>query len=274
MAKTYKVRGGNGSQIHVFEEGNPQGRPILLIHGFSQCYLTWSKQLDSDLTREFRVIAMDMRGHGESEKPQDVYADSKLWADDVQGIIETLGLDGTVLCGWSYGGLVILDYLRHYGEERLGGLHFVSAISKLGSDEALAVITPEFLALVPGFFSNNIEESVPALSNLLHMVFDKEPPVRDFYLMLGYNALVPPYVRQGLFSRSVDNDDLLPQIRKPVMITHGTRDAIVFPTVVDQHIGVITHAQVQMIQDAGHAPFYEKPETFNRALREFIRSLG
>jgi non-heme chloroperoxidase len=82
---------------------------------------------------------------------------------------------------------------------------------------------------VPGFFSNNVEESVPALSNLLHMVFDKEPPVRDFYLMLGYNALVPPYVRQGLFSRSVDNDDLLPQIRKPVMITHGTRDAIVRP---------------------------------------------
>jgi non-heme chloroperoxidase len=79
--------------------------------------------------------------------------------------------------------------LRHYGEERLGGLHFVSAISKLGSDEALAVIAPEFLALMPGFFSNNVGESVPDLSNLLHMVFDKEPPVRDFYLMLGYNAL-------------------------------------------------------------------------------------
>jgi non-heme chloroperoxidase len=273
MAKTYKVSGGNGSQIQVFEEGNPQGRPILLIHGFSQCHLAWSKQLDSDLTREFRVIAMDMRGHGGSEKPQDAYADSKLWADDVQGIIQALGLDGAVLCGWSYGGLVMLDYLRHHGEERLGGLHFVSAISKLGSDEALAVIAPEFLALVPGFFSNNVGESVPALSNLLHMVFDTEPPVRDFYLMLGYNALVPPYVRQGLFSRSVDNDDLLPQIRKPVMITHGTRDAIVRPTVVDQHKAAIGHAQVQMIQGAGHAPFYEEPEIFNRSLREFIRSL-
>jgi non-heme chloroperoxidase len=274
MAKTYKVEGGNGSQIHVFEEGNPQGRPILFIHGFSQCYLAWSKQLDSDLAREFRVIAMDMRGHGGSDKPKDAYADSKLWADDVHGVIETLGLEGTVLCGWSYGSLVILDYLRHYGEERLGGIHFVSAISKLGSDEALAVIAPEFLALVPGFFSNNVEESILALSNLLHMVFDKEPPVRDFYLMLGYNALVPPYVRQGLFSRSVDNDDLLPQIRKPVMITHGARDRGVRPTVVDQHKAVIRHAQVQMIQDAGHAPFYEEPETFNRALREFIRSLG
>jgi non-heme chloroperoxidase len=76
--------------------------------------LAWSKQLDSDLTREFRVIAMDMRGHGGSEKPQDAYAESKLWADDVQGIIETLGLDGTVLCGWSYGGRVMLDYLWHY----------------------------------------------------------------------------------------------------------------------------------------------------------------
>jgi pimeloyl-ACP methyl ester carboxylesterase len=274
MAKTYKVRGGNGSQIHVIEEGNPQGRPILLIHGFSQCYLAWGKQIDSDLTREFRVIAMDMRGHGGSDKPTDAYADSKLWADDVQGVIETLGLDGAVLCGWSYGSLVILDYLRHYGEERIGGIQFINAISKLGSDEALAVIAPEFLALVPGFFSNNVEESIPALSNLLHMCFFKEPPVKDFYLMLGYNALVPPYVRQGLFSRSVDNDDLLRQVRKPLLITHGAKDVAVLSTVVDQHKALIKHAQVQMIPDAGHAPFYDQPETFNGGLREFVRGLA
>ncbi|HZA22630.1 MAG TPA: alpha/beta hydrolase, partial [Dehalococcoidia bacterium] len=260
--------------IHVFEEGNPQGRPILLIHGFSQCYLTWSKQLDSDLTREFRVIAMDMRGHGESEKPRDAYADSKLWADDVQGVIETLGLDGAILSGWSYGALVFLDYIRHYGEDRIGGVHFVNAISKLGSDEALSVISPEFLSLVPGFFSTNIEESVPALYKLLQLCFVKEPPVEELYRALGYNVLVPPYVRQGLLSRSLDNDDLLPQIRKPVLITHGAKDAAVLPAVVDQHKAVIRHAQVQMIQDAGHASFCEEPETFNRALREFIRSLG
>ena len=53
--------------------------------------------------------------------------------------------------------------------------------------------------------------------------------------MLGYNVSVPPYVRQALFSRSFDNDDLLPKIRKPVLITHGADDAVVKPAAVDQH---------------------------------------
>jgi hypothetical protein len=52
--------------------------------------------------------------------------------------------------------------------------------------------------------------------------------------MLGYNVCAPPYVRQGLFSRAFHNDDLLPTIRKPVLITHGSADAIVNPAVVDR----------------------------------------
>jgi pimeloyl-ACP methyl ester carboxylesterase len=43
-----------------------------------------------------------------------------------------------VLCGWSYGALVILDYLRHYGEDRIGGVHFVGGVTKLGSDAAMS----------------------------------------------------------------------------------------------------------------------------------------
>ena len=235
MAKAYKVKGGGGIQLHVVEEGNPQGRPVLFIHGFSQCHLSWIRQLDSDLAREFRLVAMDMRGHGQSDKPRDAYGDSRLWADDVQWVIQTLGLDSPVLCGWSYGGVVILDYIRHYGEDRIGGSHFVGAISKLGSDEALAVIAPEFLNLVPGFFSTNIEEGISALYKLLQLCFAKERSVDEIYPMLGYNVIVPPYVRQALFSRAVDNDDLLSRIRRPVLITHGAKDAVVLPVVVEQH---------------------------------------
>jgi alpha-beta hydrolase superfamily lysophospholipase len=58
---------------------------------------------------------MDMRGHGLSDKPVAGYEDSKMWADDVNAVIETLELDHPVLCGWSCWPLVILDYIRHYG---------------------------------------------------------------------------------------------------------------------------------------------------------------
>ena len=57
------------------------------------------------------------------------------------------------------GPLVILDYLRHYGEDRIGGIHFVGGITKLGSDAAMSVITPEWLSLVPGFLATDVEES-------------------------------------------------------------------------------------------------------------------
>ena len=57
--------------------------------------------------------------------------------------------------------------------------------------------------------------------------------------MLGYEVCVPPYVRQGLFSRSINNDDFLPKMRKPVLITHGAAAAVVKPAVVAQHKGAM-----------------------------------
>ena len=216
---------------------------------------------------------MDMRGHGLSDKPRDGYDDSKLWADDVNAVIQALSLDHPILCGWSYGPLVILDYIRHYGEDGIGGIHFVGGITKLGSDEAMSVLTPEFLNLVPGFFSTDVEESVRSLESLLRMCFVQEPSAEDLYLMLGYNVSVPPYVRQALFSRSFDNDDLLPKIRKPVLITHGADDAVVKPAVVDQHKAGMAHAQIHMMANAGHAPFWDDAASFNRRLRAFSESL-
>jgi non-heme chloroperoxidase len=270
--RTHTVTGGGGCQLHVEEAGNPAGRPILFIHGFSQCRLSWSRQVRSDLADDFRLVALDNRGHGLSDKPRDAYGDSKLWADDIQAIITTLGLVHPVLCGWSYGGVIICDYLRHYGEDRIGGINLVAGISKLGTEQALSVITPEFLALAPGFFSNDVMESVGALEALLQMVFYERPNPTDFYAMLGFNAIVPPYVREALFSRSLENDDLLPRLRQSVLITHGQDDAIVLPTAAEEHATAIPHARLSLYPRVGHAPFWEDADRFNRELRELVAS--
>jgi pimeloyl-ACP methyl ester carboxylesterase len=216
---------------------------------------------------------MDMRGHGLSDKPREGYTDSQLWADDVNAAIQALRLDHPILCGWSYGTLVILDYIRHYGEDSISGVNFVGAVTKLGSDEAMSVLTPEFLSLVPGFFATDAEESIRSLESLLRMCFAKEQSAEDLYLMLGYNMSVPPYVRQALFSRSFDNDDLLPKIRKPVLITHGAEDAVVKPAAVDQHKASMAHAQIHVMANAGHAPFWDDAASFNQRLRAFSESL-
>jgi non-heme chloroperoxidase len=268
---THRIIGGAGTTIHIVETGNAHGHPILFIHGFSQCWLSWIRQLESDLAGDYRLIAMDLRGHGLSDKPRDSYSDSRLWADDIHAVIHGLSLNHPVLCGWSYGPLVILDYIRHYGEDYIGALHFIDGITKLGSDEALSVLTPEFLNLVPGFFATDIEETVRTLQPFLRMCFAREPSPEDLYLMLGYNVCVPPYVRQALFARSLNNDDLLPKIRKPVLITHGLSDAIVRPSVVDRWKAGIPHAQIHMMENAGHAAFWDDPLTFNQSLMAFCR---
>jgi non-heme chloroperoxidase len=109
---------------------------------------------------------------------------------------------------------------------------------------------------------------------LLRLCFARELSAAELYLMLGYNVSVPPYVRQGLLSRSFDNDDLLPTIRKPVLITHGTTDGIVKPVAVDRYTAAMPHAQVQLMATTGHAAFWDDAAAFNERLRAFCESLG
>jgi pimeloyl-ACP methyl ester carboxylesterase len=268
--KSHKIEGANGARLHVVETGNPKGRPILFIHGFSQSSLAWSRQMNSELAEDFRLVAMDLRGHGWSDKPRDEsYVESRCWAEDVNAVIRGLNLDHPVLSGWSYGPLIILDYLRHFGEDYIGGFQFVGGVTKLGSDEAISVLTPEFLALIPGFFSEDAEESVKSLGSLLRLCFKNQLDAEDFYRMLGYNVSVPAYVRQAMFSRSFDNDDLMPSIRKPVLITHSAEDAVVKPTAVEQHKLGLTHAQIHMMENVGHGCFWDDAPSFNARLRTF-----
>ncbi|HEX2139794.1 MAG TPA: alpha/beta hydrolase [Woeseiaceae bacterium] len=268
--KSRMVTGGGGAQLHVVDAGNAAKRPILFIHGLSQCWLAWRRQLESALAEDFRLVAMDLRGHGLSDKPRDAYGDSKLWADDVNAVIQQLELEQPVLCGWSYGPLVVLDYIRHYTDAAIGGANFIGGVTKMGSEEAMSVLTPEFLALVPGFFSTDVEQSVRATNSLLRLCFASEIAGDDRYLMLGYNVSVPPHVRQGLLSRGIDNDDLLPKIQKPVLLTHGAHDAVVKLSVNDEQMSRIPKAVVRVVDKAGHACFWDEAEAYNCTLREFV----
>jgi pimeloyl-ACP methyl ester carboxylesterase len=268
----HTITGGAGGKLHVVETGNARGRPILFIHGFSQCWLAWRRQLDSDLAADFRLVALDLRGHGLSDKPHDGYADSKLWADDINAVIQTLKLERPTLSCWSYG-LVPLDYLRHYGDDAIAAIQLVGAITKLGSADAMAVLTPETLAAAPGLFATEAEDAVRNLQGFIRLFFARQPSAEDLYLMLGYNACVPPHVRQALFSRVVDNDDVLAKIRKPVLLTHGAEDAVVARSAMERHKALMPHAEIDIMPDAGHAPFWDDAPAFNRRLRTFVESI-
>src|SRR4051812_43165429 len=99
---TREVRGGGGLRLHVREWGDAQGPAIVFVHGWSQSQLCWSRQVAGELTRDFRLVTFDLRGHGMSEKPPEAehYVVSRLWAEDVAAVIGELGLDRPVLVAW------------------------------------------------------------------------------------------------------------------------------------------------------------------------------
>lgn len=268
--KFHAITGGGGTRLNVAETGKPDGRSILYIHGMSQCWQSWSRQLNSELAQDFRLVAMDMRGHGHSEKPPQGYENSKLWADDVNAVITILELDRPVLCGWSYGPLLILDYIREFGENNIAGVHFVGAVTKLGSEEALGALTPELLEIFPGLLSTEANESAAGLAALLRLCFANRLSDEDHSRMLGYSVSVPSYVRQGLFSRAINNDDLLAKLKVPILISHGERDAVVKPSAAAHYKATFApHAELHMMSGAGHACFWDDAPEFNLKQREF-----
>lgn len=267
---SHKVAGGGGISLHVAETGNPHAPPILFLHGYSQCRLNWSKQLHSSLADGHRLVAMDLRGHGLSEKPQDAYGDGSLWAEDIAAVIETLRLERPVLVGWSYGGAVIADYLRHHGAAKIAGIGLVAAVTKLGKP-AGPFLGPDFAALIRDFFSEDYETGVGAMAALTSLCFAVEPEPDDFYRMLGYAVAVPPHVRSALFRRALDTDDLLPGLDCPVFLCHGSADRVILPAMSEHHKALMPWSTFSLHRGIGHAPFLENPARFNRELAQFVR---
>lgn len=266
---THDVRGGGGTRLHAREWGDPQGRPIVFVHGWSQCHLCWSRQVAGELAADFRLVAFDLRGHGMSDKPLDAehYADARLWAEDLAAVIEQLGLDRPLLVAWSYGGYVVSDYLRAYGQQGIAGLNLVGA----------AVLrTPSFEHIGPGLLENaadacaaDLATNIAATRRFLRACTAQPLSDDDWSTALSWNMVVPAEVRQALFAREIDADDVLLRLSVPVLVSHGLDDAIVRPSMAEHVLGVCKTARASWYEGIGHLPFLEDPSRFDRELREF-----
>jgi len=265
---TRDVRGGDGLMLHVREWVDPQGPPIVFVHGWSQSQLCWSRQTGGTLAEDFRLVTFDLRGHGMSEKPRaaEHYVDARLWAEDLNAVIEALGLDRPVLVAWSYGGYVVTDYLRAYGEEG------VAAVNLVGG----AVLrTPTFDHIGPGLLENagdacapDLPTNIAAIRRFLRACTAKPLDAEDWSTALCWNMVVPPEIRGALFSREIDADDILARLSVPVLVTHGRADAIVLPSMAEHVLDVCPTARASWYEDIGHLPFVEDPARFDRELRE------
>ena len=191
----------DGVEISVREWGHPGGREILFIHGLAQCHLSFLRQFDSALASEFRLVAYDLRGHGESAKPLDpvCYRDGRRWADEVAAVIDAKRLRRPVLVGWSLGGRVLRQYLLHYGDRRLAGINIVSA-RPLEDPSILGSASQADLAARP----TGLAERIRASAAFLRACFARQPSEAEFAFALAYNMIVPQEVREAIGGWSTD----------------------------------------------------------------------
>ena len=267
--KPLAVTTPDGLTISAQEYGNPNAPGIVFIHGFSQSHLSWMRQTDSDLAKEFHIVTYDLRGHGNSDKPLEAarYRDSKAWGDEVQAVIDAAGLKRPVLVGWSYAGRVMSDYVATHGTGGISGINFVDASIKF---------IPEYvgdnLKNLPLMASEDMLTNINATRVFLHGCFSRQPSADDFETMLAFNMMVPPKVRAGLGGRPLDATAIMAKLTIPVLVSHGAEDKNAKLATAQFTASVIPGAKLSVYDGIGHSPFYEDAPRFNSELAAFVRT--
>jgi non-heme chloroperoxidase len=269
----HTVRGGGGLRLHVREWGRADGPPILFIHGLSQNHLCWTKQYQSALAEEFRLVAYDLRGHGMSEAPLEPehYTNARLWADDVAAIIDQLRLDRPVLVGWSYGGFVICDYLRAHGQDRIAAIDFAGAVITLGGAAFGTLIGPGFLDHFPDATADDLPTNIRGIRGLVKGWPAKPYPAEEVETLLCSAMVVPAQIRANLGAREIDGDDVLRTLQVPLLVSHGRADTVVLPAMAEHVLATCPTAEASWYEGVGHTAFLEAPERFNRELAALTR---
>ncbi|WP_243658952.1 alpha/beta fold hydrolase [Tamaricihabitans halophyticus] len=243
--------------------------PIVLVHGWAQDAAVWLDQLmDPVLTSRHRVLAVELRGHGESAVPTDGYRDSATWAGDIRAVLAEVGTP-SVLVGWSFGGLVLTDYVRAFGNADIAGLVLAGALTEIGRGRPGGRVGAAMRAALPAVLDADPAVAVPALHALITAMPASPLPGARLQRMLAASLRVRPEVRAALFDRAVDSADVLAEVAVPTLVLHGTEDAVVDPRAAEYALGKISGARARWFEGVGHLPFAERVREFNDALAAF-----
>lgn len=264
----------DGTAIVYRVRGDAGGRPLVLLHGWAANLNCWGGAAD-DLAGRYRVITVDLRGHGYSDAPESGYDDPANWAADVAAVLAAEQIDsGAVLVGWSYGGLALTDYLAEHGSAAVAGVVYVGAINGIGRDVPGAHVGAIMQAAMPGVFEESPGRAVRAFAGFGDA---NTGPSRDkgaeAQRLFGASLGTAPRVRKALFVRTRDNDATLRAIDVPVLLVHGTDDPIVDIETARHAAETIPAATSSFWDGAKHAPFIEDRARFVTELSEFVDGL-
>jgi Predicted hydrolases or acyltransferases (alpha/beta hydrolase superfamily) len=251
-----------GVKLYV-EDLNPGGgRTIVFIHGWPLNHKQFEYQFDVLPAMGFRVIGVDWRGFGNSDKPYGGYDFDRL-ADDLRAVFDQKQLQNVVLAGHSAGGAISIHYMaRHKG-------HGVSKLVLIAA-AAPTSFTPEtaerFLAVNSGDRPNLMRH----VADSFFFRYATEP-FREWFIGLGLQAAGWSTAAMIRLLRDSNLAGDLAAITVPTLIMHGIHDQVVpFAMAQEQHAR-IPQSRLVAFQYSGHGLFWEEREEFNRLIAEFAR---
>ena len=265
------VTAPDGVQLAVQESGNPAGPAIVFIHGLLGSRLNWEQQVASPDLQRYRLITYDLRGHGLSGKPADAesYRDGRRYADDLAAVLKATHAQRPVLVGWSLGGVVMSNYLAAYGDKQIGALVYVDGVIELSA--ALITAHPDVYA---GMASNDLKTHLDAVRTFLALCFHTQPDAPTFARLLANAAMASWPMTKATPSMTVAARQSLPKVRVPLLALYGARDELVNPAPSIALLRELNpRAQATIYENAGHAPFLEEAQRFNRDLATFVDAL-
>ena len=264
-----EVTTNDGVRLHYQEKG--RGRPLVLIHGWGFSGRYFVRNVDA-LAEDFRVVTLDLRGHGDSEKPDHGYRVPRL-AKDLFDLLEALDLRDVSALGWSLGCPVIWSYLELFADHRLARVVFVEQAPRqyYGLDWKFAHASCYDDASLANTQAQVELNTAEFDRGQIASIFATEPTKEERELFLSELAKAPPRARNPIMADHTRYDwrDLLPKIELPSLVLVARKDAV-FPWQGPAYVGeAIPRAETVFFEESSHALFFDEPEKFNETVRRF-----
>lgn len=238
--------------IEIYYEEYGQGNPLLLLHGFGGCTQNWNPFIN-DLSREWRLILVDLPGHGYSTNPENVFTHGDA-ADDVFLLLDKLGIAQCAAIGLSSGGMVLL-HMATTQPARIYAMVLVSATSHF-PDQARAIMRRVSLSTMPQLVKEMYQECA------------KRGDEQISQLITQFNALAENDDDMNFTAQSLST------ITARTLIIHGDRDNF-FPTDIPIHMHkAIPNAGLWIIPGGDHVPIYDDAVPFTSTVLQFLGNNG
>ena len=257
-----EARLSTGVRLHYVEQGDPAGHPVLMLHGYTDSSYSFSRLLPL-LDPRYRAFALDLRGHGDSERPAAGYAVGD-FAADVVAFMDEFGIESTTLLGHCMGSLVAqrVALVVPGRVERLAlvssmttARNFVGALEFQGAVEALSGEVPAEFARE--FQAGTVYGGVPEEFLDAVVAESLKVPVRVWRATL-----------QGMFDD--EHVSRLGRIGAPARLFWGEQDALLTRAEQESLAAALANADLISYPETGHSPHWERPEVFARDLETFI----